>query len=122
MRFREIMEQSAFPEQVQDAIPGAQGFGSKGDPIGPSNYYHKYRLGVAMSSSPDYLENVTEVGPASDDMVTIAYTQADQDKITGAYKKLGYKPQQLTHPGSTENESVNTQSIIPKRKKNRYGV
>ena len=120
MRFREIMEQNEFPEQVQDAIPGAQGFGSKGDPIGPSNYYHKYRVGVAMASSPD-TGGLSPVGPTSDDMVTIGYTAADRHIADRAYAAMGYKKKKITGDHSKETD-VNSVSPVAKPRKNRYGI
>ena len=122
MRFREIMEQIEFHQDHQDAIPGAIGSGTDGDPNGPSNYYHKYRLGLACAGSPEHLENVTRTGPASDNMVMVGYTDADSEILERAHKKLGYKYQKLTSPGSKEHESIHKVSPVPKRKKNRYGV
>lgn len=122
MRFREIKEQLEFHKDHQDAIPGAMGSGLDANPAGPSNYYHKYRLGVAMAGSPEHLENVTNTGPASDNMVTLSYTDAEREIVKNAHKKMGYPVKQLTPPGSKEHESINKASPVPKRRRNKHGV
>lgn len=122
MRFCEIMEQEVFHKDHQDAIPGAHGSGPAGNPDHPNNYYHKYRLGIAMAGSPEHLENVTCNGPASDQMVTIAYSAADRDIIDRAHTKMGYKKKRLSSPKSQESDTVQKQSPVPKKKSNQYGV
>ena len=122
MRFREIMEQLEFHKDHQDAMPGVIGSGSEGDPDGPSNFYHKYRLGLACAGSPENMESVTTVGPANDKMVMIGYTDVDVEIYDRAHKKMGYKYKKLTSTGSKEHESIQKVSPVPKRKKNRYGI
>jgi hypothetical protein len=122
MRFKEIMEQLEFHKDHKDAIPGAVKSGLDANPEGPSNYYHKYRLGVAMAGSPEHLENITNTGPACDNMVTLSYTDADRDIIKKAHNKMGYPYKELTSQGSKEHESVNKASPVPKRRKNQHGV
>ena len=44
------MQEFKISQQV--SIPNVSHVGVPGNPQGPTNYYHKYRLGVAMAASP----------------------------------------------------------------------
>jgi hypothetical protein len=118
MRIRELLEaKSNLSKEAEAAIPGAA---SSGDPGGPTNYYHKYRVGIAMACSPD-TGGVSNIGPTSDDMVTIGYTAADRDITDRAYKAMGYSKKKITSDKSREHDA-HTVSPVAKPKKNRYGV
>lgn len=111
---------SRLSKEASAAIPGASSSGVPDMAAGPSNYYHKYRVGIAMASSPD-TGGVNPIGPTSDDMVTIGYTPADRDIADRAYKAMGYKKKKLTSDHSKEVDA-HTVSPVSKPKKNRYGI
>lgn len=111
---------SKLSKEAQAAIPGASSVGVPSMDQGPSNYYHKYRVGIAMASSPD-TGNVSSIGPTSDDMVTIGYTAADRDIADRAYKAMGFKKKKVTGDHSKEVD-VNPVSPIAKSKRNKYGI
>ena len=121
MRLRELLEAvSKFDKSAAAAIPGAVSSGVPDNASGPSNYYHKYRVGVAMAASPE-TGGVSKVGPTSDDMVNVAYTDADKAIVDRAYKAMGYKKKKLTTAGSNEHD-VNAASPVARKRKNRFGV
>jgi hypothetical protein len=122
MRIRELLEakSSDLSKEAKEAIPGASSSGVPDTGTGPSNYYHKYRVGIAMASSPD-TGGVSNFGPTSDDMVTIGYTPADREIADRAYASMGYKKKKITSNNSREHDA-HTVSPIAKIKKNKYGV
>src|SRR5512137_2680515 len=92
MKIREVLvERQAMSKNQQDSIPNASSVGVPGLPEGPTNFYHKYRLGVAMAGSQDDEHGYPADGLFADDMVMIGYTDADNDIIDAANKKFGYK-------------------------------
>jgi hypothetical protein len=122
MRIRELLEakSSDLSKEAKAAIPGATASGVPDMSAGPSNYYHKYRVGIAMASSPD-TGGVSNIGPTSDDMVTIGYTPADREIADRAYAAMGYKRKKVTGDKSKEHDA-HTVSPVAKPKRNRYGV
>jgi hypothetical protein len=122
MRIRELLEatSSRLSKEAEAAIPGAASSGVPGMSMGPSNYYHKYRVGIAMASSPD-TGGVSNIGPTSDDMVTVGYTPADREIADRAYKAMGYKRKKITSDKSQEHDA-HTVSPVAKPKRNRYGI
>jgi len=122
MRIRELLEakSSDLSKEAKAAIPGATSSGVPDMSSGPSNYYHKYRVGIAMASSPD-TGGISNIGPTSDDMVTIGYTPADRDIADRAYAAMGYKRKKVTSDKSREHDA-HTVSPVAKPKKNKYGV
>ena len=97
MRAREfIVEKQEFKISQQVSIPNVSHVGVPGSPEGPTNYYYKYRLGVAMAASPDFDHDYPTSGEFVDHMVMVAYSQADVDIVNRAYKKFGYKAKKLS--------------------------
>ena len=122
MRIRELLEatSSRLSKEAEAALPGASSSGVPDSGPGPSNYYHKYRVGIAMASSPD-TGGVSNIGPTSDDMVTVGYTAADREIADRAYAAMGYKKKKITGNKSREHDA-HTVSPVAKPKKNRYGI
>lgn len=123
MRASEFLtERHKLTKSARSAIPGAVRSGSPGDPDGPNNYYHKYRLGVAMAGAPNKEDHVTTDGPANDDMVMVAYTDADKEIIDAGHKKMGYTKKSLSTSGSKELNDTNKTSPVASPKRNKYGI
>jgi|APCry1669188910_1035180.scaffolds.fasta_scaffold76012_1 hypothetical protein len=99
-------------QNQQDSLPDAQSMGVKPDSSGPTNFYWKYRTGLAASFSPDHNDNFNPGGPANDDMIMIGYSKADQDIIKAARKRMGYKTNKLSSHGSKESSDVHVTSPI----------
>lgn len=107
MRIREVLtEKQDLNKNQKAAVPAATSVGVPGSPVGPTNYYHKYRLGVMMACAPEDAHDYPVSGEFVDDMVMIGYTQADRDMIDASVKKFGYKPKKISSAGSKENDDT----------------
>ena len=100
----------------QSSIPGMATY-----PDLPSHYYDMYRFGVHMAGSPDK-QSMARIGPAANEFVTVAYTDADADIINNSRKSMGLKQKALSTKGSQESDHVNKKSAVATPKKNKYGV
>ena len=85
-----------------------------------SNPYHSYRFGLALAGSPDH--TIDKDGPIGQQLVTIGYSEADDEIIKAAEKAIGAKSHSITTPNSKEIDDTNNVSPIAKIKKNKYGV
>jgi len=113
MRAREFLsEMQKLDSTQQDTIPDMISVGVPGLPIGPTNYYHKYRLGVHMAGSPDDQHNYPVNGQFVDDMIMIGYSDADRMIIANSIKAFGYTPKKHSSGGSKEPVDTNTVSPI----------
>lgn len=113
MRAREIITEKQKVDVAQvHAIPSMSSVGVPGMPMGPSNFYHKYRLGVDMAGQPDPRHDYPTEGEFVDDMVMVGYSPADRDIIAKSVKKFGYKPKKLSSDGSNETRDTNTVSPV----------
>jgi hypothetical protein len=107
MRAREfIVEEQTWTDDQKSAIPHVTSVGVPGLPMGPTNYYHKYRLGVHMAGSPDPLHDYPADGQFVDDMVMVGYSQGDRDIIAHSLKVFGYTPKDVAKHGSQESPDV----------------
>jgi len=106
-----IVEKQQLVKSQQAAIPNVSSVGVPGLPIGPTNYYHKYRLGVHMAGSPENEHPYPANGEFVDDMVMIGYSQADRDIIAKSINAFGYKQKNHTSDGSKE--PSDTQTVSP---------
>jgi hypothetical protein len=113
MRAREFLaEKQELNKFQQDAIPDMSSVGVPGLPIGPTNYYHKYRLGVHMAGSPEDLHSYPTNSEFVDDMVMVGYTEADRDIIANSIRAFGYKQKKHSSGGSKESNGTNTVSPV----------
>jgi len=113
MRAKEfITEDQEWTDSQKEAVPNVSSVGVPGLPIGPTNYYHKYRLGVHMAGSPDDHHDYPVTGQFADDMVMVGYSQADRDIIANSLTKFGYAPKKLSTKGSRETEDVHKVSPV----------
>jgi hypothetical protein len=103
MRAREfIFEEQTWTPDQKSAIPHVTSVGVPGLSMGPTNFYHKYRLGVDMAGSPDPEHIYPTDGQFADDMVMVGYSEADRQIIAHSIKKFGYKPKDIAKNGSRE--------------------
>jgi hypothetical protein len=113
MKISEILAESKkLNKNAQDSIPDATSVGVGPGDSGPTNFYWKYRAGLAASFSPGENGEFTPGGPAHDDMVMIGYSKADQDIIDKAHKIMGWKKKKLSSRGSKESNDVHTTSPV----------
>lgn len=95
-----------FHPHHQNAIPDVMNY-----PDLPAHYYNMYRFGVHMAGSPldqEYAQN----GPASNEMLTLAYSSADLDIIQKSAKEMGLKGSAMTKHGSTEPDDTYVKSPV----------
>jgi hypothetical protein len=85
-----------------------------------SSPYKAYRYGVAMASQPR--GPADEKGPFGQKMITIGYTEADNEIIRATDKKMHSKSQAMSDGKSKELDDTHTISPIAKPKRNQYGV
>ena len=75
-----------------------------------SSGYKAYRFGVALAGMPE--EKMDQNGPTGLKMVTIGYTQADEDILDAAANLIGTPRVRLTPGGSKELKDTNTTSPV----------
>jgi hypothetical protein len=87
----------------------------------PAHYYNMYRFGVHMAGSPAD-QDMKSISSVANQMVTLAYTDADQAIINKSKKAMGLTGKQLTSKDSRESADTHKVSPTAKIKKNQYGV
>ena len=113
MKIQELLaEAKNFSQNAKDSIPNASSAGVSPGNGGPTNFYWKYRAGLAASFSPGEQENFSPGGPAHDDMIMVGYSKADQDIINKAHKLMGWKRKKMSNQGSKETEGTHTVSPV----------
>lgn len=85
-----------------------------------SSPYKAYRYGVALAGAPN--QDMNQDGPIGQKMITIGYTEADDEIVQAADKLMNSKSQQVTSDGSKEVPLVNNSSPVAKPKRNKYGI
>lgn len=108
-------KKSKLRKDHYDAIPGMETYTSI-----PGMYYGMYRFGIHMAGSPN--NGSPQQGPTSNEMVTLAYTDVEQDIIDHSAKQMGFKRKSLSSPKSKELDTTNKTSPIASIKRNRYGI
>lgn len=118
MRAKEfIVERKALRKSVKASVSGLR----KNSSLDNNNHpYLAYRMGVAMAGSPDY--SMDPDGQFGSNFLTTDYTDADTAIRAGAERIMGVKSQEMTKKGSSEIDTINTQAVVAKPKKNKYGV
>ena len=88
----------------------------------PGFYYDMYRFGVNMAGNlhPDH--NMSQASHSANEMITLAYTEADKEIIEKSMQNMGIRGKVLTKDKSSEPEDTNKSSPIAKRHRNKYGV
>ena len=110
MKIRDLLEakktKEKLPKSTVTSVPNAQ----RWDSLDNSSPYHSYRFGIAMAGMPDYPMSLE--GPTGQKMVTIGYTQADDEIIKATGKHLGFQGVIITPAGSKELDDTNVKSTI----------
>jgi hypothetical protein len=122
MKINEIVSEAKTPKfhpNTDAALPNARDW----EDLNQNNdAYLQYRFGIATAGAPDpqFMPGRTAT---HQNLITVGYTQADDDILDAAAKVLGVKTaRQLTTRGSNEPATINKTSVVAPRKKNRYGV
>jgi hypothetical protein len=105
-------------ENAEAAVPDARDW----EDLNQNNDgYLQYRFGIAMAGAPDpqYMSRTA----THQNLITIGYTDADNEILDAARKALGVKAaRRLTSKKSEEPSEINQVSVVAPRKKNKYGV
>lgn len=80
-------------------------------PSTPAHYYDMYRFGVHMAGSPEG-QTFDPAGPSGNEMVTVAYSKAEEDIIKHTAKEMGIKGVAMTSSGSLEPKDTNVKSPV----------
>lgn len=112
MRAREFITEKRehFDASAERAIPNAQAYPA----LDNSNPYHSYRFGVALAGMPDHPMDLD--GPTQQKLVTIGYSDADNEIINATQKHLGFKSVLVSTKRSEELPDTFTQSPVAKWK------
>jgi hypothetical protein len=116
MKINEIISEGKLRKAAELALPNLR----KYDNLDNSSPYHAYRFGIALAGAPAM--GTDKDGPIGQKMVTIGYTEADDDITQAAAKLIGATSTQISTNGSKELPWVNKESPVAKPKKNKYGV
>ena len=88
----------------------------------PGFYYNMYRFGVNMAGNLHDDHNMAQQSHSANEMITLAYTEADREIIEKSQRNMGIKGKLITTANSEEPDTTNKTSPIAKRKPNQYGV
>jgi hypothetical protein len=114
MKILELLleKKQELTKDQQKAIPSMTSVGVPGLPMGPTNYYHKYRLGVHMAGSPEDHHPYPTDSQYVDDMVMVGYSKADRDIIAHSVKAFGYKQKTQSPKDSKELNDTGKKSPV----------
>ena len=115
-KFRASLKEAVLRADTQSAMPNVR--------IHPdldnSSPYKAYRYGVAMAGQP--VQDFDPNGPIGQKMITVGYTEADDNIVRATDKVMKSKSRAITSKGSHELPDTYTTSPIAKPKRNQYGV
>lgn len=106
MKISEVITEGKLKKSPEHAIPDMQVF----DDLDNQNPYHMYRFGLALAGSPDHADS--EYGPTGSNLVTVAYSDSDTEKINAAKRIMGRTSTGITKIDSQEMPGVNKQSPV----------
>ena len=111
MRAKEFISEddnlNSLPTSAEAAMPN----GHVWPDLDNSSPYHAFRFGVALAGSPDKV--YPKDGPTGQKMVTVAYTQEEQDILDHTGRQMGFKSKAISNPPSEETGDVNKASPVP---------
>ena len=118
MKIREILIEKAekkLPKNSRQSAPHAKQFQDI------DQYYGMYRFGVAMAGAPE--KGTHKAGPAKDVPAVWMYSQGEEDIVKKAASNQGISGKTIVAKGPSEElKTTNTQSIVAKPKRNKFGV
>jgi hypothetical protein len=114
---KEYLIPGKVSQQVSDALPDMVAFKQ----LRNTDPYVQYRMGVAFaaaaaSKDPNRNHVFDQESAYAENMMAVAYTDADMEIITMAAKLLNVNITSLTHGKSKETSDVHVSSPVPSRK------
>lgn len=116
MKINEIITEDRLRKDSRYALPNMRVHPQ----LDNSSPYMSYRFGIALAGAPT--QSTDKKGPSGQKLLTIGYTEADDDIVQAAEKMMGIKSIEMTSKQSKEVPLVNKKSPVAAKKKNRYGV
>lgn len=108
-------------EEEAAALQNAQTFPNLNQSTGSA--YMNYRFGLALAGAPNYPTKMEADNWIGGDPLLTTYTDVEQEMVNAAALQVGAgSSQKWTDQRSKEIPGVNKQSVIAKKKKNKYGV
>lgn len=107
MRFREFVSEDAetkIRKAARQSLPHAKHL------TGVDQYYHFYRLGLAMASAPD--KGTPIAGPAKDNPTLWPYSDGDDEIVDKALKNQKLKGKDIVKKGGSQ-ELPTTNTVSP---------
>lgn len=107
-------------QNVSDSLPGA--FVQRD--LRNTDPYMQYRYGLALAGARAKAENGVDFEQESawaENLAVVTYAKEDEETIRLADAMMGVNATRIASQTSTETD-VNTNSPVPARKKNKYGV
>ena len=101
-------QHSKFPEEHLGPMTGMTRY----DGLDSSNPYKMWRFLVAAAGSPDNEHELSLDGPTGQNMVSLAYTDADQQILDDTAKRMGQTGTQISDMASSEPNFINTTSPV----------
>ena len=115
MKIRDIIMEGEFRPGVSEPMSKSEYYPE----LPSSSPYMTYRFGMGMADHTTFHPN----GPAKNAAVIVQYSDAEEEIVAATEKKLGkFGKKTLADKGSSEAPATNTQSPVPAKKKNKYGV
>lgn len=108
-------------DEAKAALQNAQTFPNLNQSTGSS--YMNYRMGLALAGAPNYPTKMEADNWIGGDPLLTTYTDVEQEMVNAAAMQVGAgRAQKWSNQRSQEISGINKQSIVAKKKKNKYGV
>jgi hypothetical protein len=111
MRAKEFIKEGHYAEKAIDPRHEAAISGLKMFPD-LDQYYDIYRFGLAMAAQPDANPLGAKHGAIENNPTTISYTDAEEEIIMRAAKRMGMEYKQLSNRGSFEPDDTHKVSPV----------
>jgi hypothetical protein len=108
MRINEIITEAHLPKDQVAATPGMKVHPE----LQSSDPYDSYKFGVNLAGSPEFHHPPDLEGPAGQQLVTVAYTDACEEIIDKAEQAHGVQSRRISPRGSKETPDVNKTSTV----------
>lgn len=83
------------------------------------SFYDLYRLGISIAAGDGHDGGVDHLGQNA---FFLPFAKEEHARTEKQMRRHGLQPKKISTPGSLEPGTVNTQSVVNKPKKNKYGV
>jgi hypothetical protein len=110
MKITEIITEAQLPMDQVSATPGMKVHAE----LQSSDPYDAYKFGVNMGGAPDFHHPADLAGPAGQQLITVAYTDACEAIIDATERAHGVTSKRISPRGSQETADVHKNSTTRK--------